>query len=68
MALVTLTLEVRCDFDDPEKHVALREAAKSSARDLVAMACMLQERLVPQVNLYENTNEGTEIIDLMEDV
>lgn len=67
MALVTLTLEVRVDFDDPEKHIALREAAKSAARDMISMACLLQERIVPEVSLYENTNEGSELIEILED-
>ena len=68
MALTTLTLEVRTDFDDPMKHTAMRELLKLFARDATAQACMLQERQGPQITLYENTNEGSEEIDIAEEV
>lgn len=64
MSLTTLTLEVRNDFDDPVKHQAMREAVRIAARDLIATATLLQERQVPEINLYENTMEGSEEVDL----
>lgn len=66
MALTTLTLEIRTDFDDPRKHDALREAAKNAARTLTGVAIMLQERQIPEVHLYENTNEGSSVVELNE--
>lgn len=68
MSLTTLTLEVRTDFDDPEKQLALREAVKEAARNFVSLACLLQERQVPHIALYESTNEGTEELPLLEEV
>lgn len=68
MSLTTLTLEVRNDFDDPIKHEAMREAVKIAARDLIATACLLQERQVPEITLYENTMEGSTEVDLLEEV
>lgn len=68
MALTTLTLEIRTDFDDPEKQLALREAIKSAAHDFISLSCLLQERQVPQIALYESTNQGTEEINLLEEV
>lgn len=68
MSLTTLTLEVRNDFDDPIKHEAMREAVRIAARDLIATACLLQERLVPAISLYESTMEGTNEIDLLVEV
>ena len=67
MALTTLTLEVRTDFDDPVKHQAMREAVKIAARNLIATACLYQERQVPEITLYENTLEGSEVIELVEE-
>lgn len=67
MALTTLTLEVRTDFNDPVKHEAMREAVKIAARNLIGTACLLQERIVPEITLYENTLEGSEIVELMEE-
>lgn len=68
MSLTTLTLEIRNDFNDPIKHDAMREAVKIAARDLIATACLLQERQVPEINLYENTMEGSTEINLLEEV
>lgn len=65
MALTTLTLEVRTDFSDPEKQAALLEAVKMAARDITTTACLLQERQVPEINLYENTMEGGRTINLV---
>lgn len=68
MSLTTLTLEVRTNFDDPEKQAALREAIKEAARNAVSLACLLQERQVPSVKLYESTRAGTEEIDINEEM
>lgn len=69
MSLVTLTLEVRTDFDDPEKQQALREVVRETARNIIATAALLQERQVPIISLYECDYDegGTEAIDLYED-
>lgn len=67
MALTTLTLEVRTDFSDPLKQEALLEAVKLAARDITATACLLQERQIPEINLYENTLEGNRKIALFEE-
>lgn len=68
MALTTLTLEVRINFDDIEKQVALREAIKEAARNAVSLACLLQERQVPSVKLYESTINGTDEVDINEEL
>lgn len=67
MSLTTLTLEVRADFNSAEKHEVMKEAVRIAARDLIATACMLQDSQVPEITLYENSMEGSEIIDLMQE-
>lgn len=67
MALTTLTLEIRTNFADPRKQEALTEAVKDAARTLLGTAMMLQETQVPEVNLYENTNDGSRVVDLNEE-
>lgn len=66
MALVTLTLEVRTDFSSPEKQAVLLEAVKMAARDITTTACLLQERQVPEINLYEHTLEGGRVVELID--
>lgn len=66
MALVTLTLEVRTDFSDPEKQATMLEAVKMAAREIITTACLLQERQIPEINLYEHTLEGGRVIELIE--
>lgn len=67
MALVTLTLEIRTDFNDADKQVALLEMVKNAAREITTTAVLLQERQVPEINLYENTMEGSRIVGLVEE-
>jgi predicted HTH domain antitoxin len=65
--MITLTLEVRTDFNDPIKHDAMREAVRIAARNIISTACLLQERQVPEITLYENTMHGTDIVNLFDE-
>ncbi len=67
MALVTIVLEVRTDFDDPAKNEAMQELMKDVGRTMVANACCLQERYVPEVSLYRHHSKGTDVIELFEE-
>jgi len=68
MALTTLTLEVRTDFRDAEKQLALLEAVKMAAREITTTAALLQEQQTPEIHLYENTLEGSRVVNVMEGV
>ena len=51
MARKTYRIELKIDFDDDARHVALLEVAKEMARNFVSSAMLLADNRKPQIAL-----------------
>lgn len=66
MVTRTYTVELRTDFDDPEKDKIVLEAAREMARTLLATASLLQDRRAPRIGFQcGDMFLGNEDIDIM---
>lgn len=65
----TLTIELRFDADEEDKHEVLREAAKQAAKHLFTQAVLISTKRKPQIAMYTSDMfAGQEEISLAEDL
>ena len=65
----TLTIELRFDADEDDKHEVLREAAKSAAKHLYTNALLISTKRKPQIAMYTSDMfSGQEEISLAADL
>lgn len=64
------TIELRVDYEDPDKHQEMRKAAAHAARHMHAIASLLADNGVkPQVSAFsDDWFSGQEEINLLEDI
>lgn len=65
---VQITIELRVDFDDQDKYAVLVAAAKKSAKHIYATACLLNDKVKPQIACYsEDFFSPVQEIDALKD-
>lgn len=65
----TFTVELRVDFNDPEKIGHMKHACQIAARHLMAQAALIKDAVNPQIAVHsEDFYSGREEIGLFEDV
>lgn len=65
----TLTIELRFDADEDDKHEVLREAAKAAAKHLFTNALLISTKRRPQIAMYTSDMfAGQEEISLAADL
>lgn len=47
----TYTIELRADFVDPEKYDLLMQMMREKAREIMAVAILMQDKRKPQISL-----------------
>lgn len=65
----TLTIELRFDADEEDKHEVLKEAAKAAAKHLYTNALLISTKRKPQIAMYTSDMfAGQEEITLADDL
>lgn len=65
----TLTIELRFDADEEDKHEVLREAAMAAAKHLYTNALLISTKRKPQIAMYSSDMfAGQEEIELAADL
>jgi hypothetical protein len=65
----TMTIELRFDADEEDKHEVLKEAAKAAAKHLYTNALLISTKRKPQIAMYTSDMfAGQEEITLADDL
>ena len=61
------TIEIRVDYNDPEKYAAMRTACRTAAQHLYATAELISDKTKPQIAIFSDDYfEGHKDIDLLD--